>query len=175
MAATITGIVFNDLNHNGQFDAGEPGIANVFIVLYNDTTTLCSNTTTDINGNYSFSIDTAGTYTIYEPVTDPAGTCPPTVFTQPAGFTFSNGPRKINVTVTQTQIDNDETISDIDFSHDTINNPLSCITQMIQFANSPTEWYDINVITGTSTLRTTLTPNSGVVNAIGYNTMDDYI
>lgn len=35
MAATITGVVFNDLNHNGQYDAGEPGLANVAVVLYN--------------------------------------------------------------------------------------------------------------------------------------------
>ena len=35
MAATITGVVYNDLNHNGQYDAGEPGLANVAVVLYN--------------------------------------------------------------------------------------------------------------------------------------------
>ena len=33
MAATITGVVYNDLNHNGQYDAGEPGLANVAVVL----------------------------------------------------------------------------------------------------------------------------------------------
>lgn len=31
MAATITGVVYNDLNHNGQYDAGEPGLANVAV------------------------------------------------------------------------------------------------------------------------------------------------
>lgn len=173
MPANITGIVFDDQNHNGIYTPGEPGIENVYIVLYNNTTTTCVDTQTDVNGDYSFSITDAGTYTIYEPVTTPDA-CPPTVFTQPAGFTFSNGPRKLSITVTQTQITNNETISGQDFSHDTIDDPLTCDTNMIQFAGNPTQWYNIDIVTGVPTLKTALS-QTGVVNAIGYNTLDDYI
>ncbi|WP_339315066.1 DUF11 domain-containing protein [Paenibacillus sp. FSL R10-2734] len=78
MAATITGTVFNDLNHNGQFSSGEPGI--------------------------------------------PKPACPPTTFTQPSGFTMSNGPRKLTVAVTTTQINNNTTIANQNFSHDSLVN-----------------------------------------------------
>ena len=44
MPATITGTVFNDLNHNGQFDPGEPGIPNVFVTLRNTTANTCVQT-----------------------------------------------------------------------------------------------------------------------------------
>ena len=34
MPATITGVVYDDLDRNGQFDGGEPGIPGVSMTLY---------------------------------------------------------------------------------------------------------------------------------------------
>ncbi|WP_439022816.1 DUF7507 domain-containing protein [Bacillus thuringiensis] len=87
---------------------------------------------------------------------------------------MSNGPRKLTITVTATQITNNATIANQNFSHDTVNNPLGCTTSMIQFAGAPTTWFDINVITGQAINQGTVTP-SVTVNAIGYNTLDNYI
>ena len=172
MAATITGVVFNDLNHNGQYNTGEPGIPGVYVVLYSSAAG-CTTAQTNGNGTYSFSVSTAGSYTVYEPVANPSA-CPPTTFTQPAGFTMSNGARKITVTVTAAQINNNTTISNQNFSHDTVNNPLECNTRMIQFVGRPTSWYNINVVTGQPTLQGPLSPADSV-NAIGYNILDHYI
>ena len=41
MATTITGTVFNDLNHNGQLTPGEPGIPNVFVTLFRPANGTC--------------------------------------------------------------------------------------------------------------------------------------
>ena len=81
MAATITGVVYNDLNHNGQYDAGEPGLANVAVVLYNASAG-CTEVRTGADGSFSLTVNAAGAYTVYEPVTAGSG-CPPTLFTQP--------------------------------------------------------------------------------------------
>ena len=35
MPVTITGMVFDDRNHNGVWDSGEPGISNVYLTLFN--------------------------------------------------------------------------------------------------------------------------------------------
>ncbi|WP_242269080.1 DUF6923 family protein [Bacillus cereus group sp. BfR-BA-01352] len=174
MAATITGIVFNDLNHNGQFDPGEPGIPGVFVVLFSSTAGTCITAQTDANGNYSFTVTTAGSYTVYEPVANPDGTCPPTNFTQPDGFTMSNGPRKRTISVTATQINNGATIANQNFSHDTVNDPLGCTTTMIQFAGTPSTWFNINVVTGATVAQGTVNPALNI-NAIGYNTLDNFI
>lgn len=174
MPATITGVVFNDLNHNGVFNPGEPGIAGVFVILYSNASGVCTPVQTDAGGVYSFSITTAGTYTVYETVGNPGATCPPTVFSQPAGFTMSNGPRKLTITVTAAQVTGNAVLGSNNFSHDTINNPLGCEASMIQFAGNPTIWYNINIVTGTAIAQGPLNP-SVYVNAIGYNTLDNYI
>ena len=59
MAATITGIVYNDLNHNGQYDAGEPGLANVAVVLYNASAG-CTEGRTGADGSFSLKVNAAG-------------------------------------------------------------------------------------------------------------------
>ncbi|MCR8842103.1 GEVED domain-containing protein [Paenibacillus sp. SC116] len=174
MPATITGIVFNDLNHNGLFDAGEPGIPNVFVVLFSSTGGTCASTITDANGNYSFTITTAGTYTVYETVADPGLTCPPTTFTQPTGFTVSNGPRKFTIVVTAAQVTGNAVIANQNFSHDTTDNPLFCTTTMVQFSGRPTEWFNINLVTGAAISQGLLNP-ALEVNAIGYNPLDNYV
>ncbi|MFC2063043.1 SdrD B-like domain-containing protein, partial [Chloroflexota bacterium] len=73
--AAIYGTVFDDADEDGQWDAGELGIAGVTVTL-DDTVT----TTTDSHGAYSFPITAAGTHTVEE--TNPHGyysTTPDTV------------------------------------------------------------------------------------------------
>lgn len=173
MPATIAGLVFGDLNHNGVFDPGESGVPHIFLTLFNPSSHSCVQTNTDTIGIYSFFVDTAGTYQIYETVS-PASDCPPTVFTQPTGFSLSNGPRVLTVTVTAEQVASNATIGAQNFSHDTVNSPLDCTPSMIQFANTPTEWFNINVGAGTTAFQGPLTlPDN--VNAIGYNNLDNYL
>ncbi len=173
MPVTITGMVFDDRNHNGVWDSGEPGISNVYLTLFNAASGACVQTFTDASGVYSFSVAAAGTYRIYETVSA-ASDCPPTVLTQPAGFSLSNGPRVRNLSVTAAQITAGATISGQNFSHDTVDAPLECTTAMVQFVNTPTEWFDMDVVTGAATLRGFLNPANSV-NAIGYNSLDHYI
>ena len=63
--ASIGNLVFEDLNGNGIFENGEPGIANVEVNLNGvaeDGETLFFTTTTDNNGNYKFENLPPGTY-----------------------------------------------------------------------------------------------------------------
>jgi len=171
MPATISGIVFNDLNHNGVYDTGEPGITGVYVYLSSSSGMV--ETQTDVNGNYSFSVTAAGNYTVYETVAQNTIN-PPTNFTQPPGLTVSNGPRKILITVTAAQITGNVTIGNNNFAHDTNTNTLTCTANFIQFVGNPTEWVTINLVTGSDVDRGGLTPPH-YINAIGYNTLDDYI
>ncbi len=69
-SGSVSGMKFEDLNANGVRDAGEAGLAGWNITINGtDTitgTTVNQTTTTDVNGNYSFTNLTAGTYTISE-------------------------------------------------------------------------------------------------------------
>lgn len=176
MSSQIQGIVFNDLNKNSQYDVGEPGISGAYLVLYDSLNGTCISTPSDIDGTYSFiNITVAGDYLVYETVSDPGGTCPPTVFTQPTGFTESNTPRTVPINITQSNIDNNDIISDINFGHEINTNTLPCNTTAIQFAGSPvTTWYNIDLITGESVPQGGLNPPTSV-NAIGYNTLDGFL
>lgn len=60
---TISGMKFNDLNGNSIKDVGEPGLANWTINISGPNS---ASTTTDVNGNYSFTNLTAGAYTVSE-------------------------------------------------------------------------------------------------------------
>ncbi len=72
--AAIRGRVYNDLNRNGAFDTGEPGIAGVTITL-NGTdflgATVSRTTQTAADGTYEFANLRPGTYTVVQ--TQPAG------------------------------------------------------------------------------------------------------
>ena len=109
MPATITGVVYDDLDRNGQFDGGEPGIPGVSMTLYRAVGS-CTTVQTDAFGRYSFSVAAAGSYTIYEPVVQPTS-CPPSAFPQPAGYLHSNTPRKADVTVTAAQVESNAELS----------------------------------------------------------------
>lgn len=60
MAVTISGRAFYDLNHNGQYDAGEPGLSEVCVVLRSGSK--MRNIMTAQDGRYSFTISRAGMY-----------------------------------------------------------------------------------------------------------------
>ncbi|WP_053956604.1 DUF7507 domain-containing protein [Inediibacterium massiliense] len=176
MAATITGIVFNDLNNNGVLDPGEPGIPNVYVVI-RDPNGVCTTVQTDASGIYTFSnLTVAGNYTIYETAIDPGVTCPPTTFGQPAGFTNSSTFRTQTINVTQTQINNDAIINGRDYGHD---NPqtFTCIAVGYQVAiptpGANSQFAEINLVTGNVTI---IEADMGIqINAIGYNVLDNMI
>ena len=54
---TISGFVYNDVNHNGLFDIGESGIAGSRIELHDASGRLIDATTTDAQGHYVFTHD----------------------------------------------------------------------------------------------------------------------
>jgi hypothetical protein len=66
----ISGTVYNDLNGDGNFDPGEPGLVGVKVCL-TPPGDPAGCTTTDAQGRYSFSNLTPGNYTVTE--TDPSG------------------------------------------------------------------------------------------------------
>ena len=73
--ATLGDKVWLDANKNGIQDAGENGLANVTVKLYNNSSVLVGTTTTDANGAYGFSNIAPGTYSV--------------TFTAPSGYTIS--------------------------------------------------------------------------------------
>lgn len=66
---TIRGLVFDDLNGNGLYEAGEPGLAAITVSLSGHGVNTATQTTGD--GSYQFAGLAAGAYTVTE--TDPAG------------------------------------------------------------------------------------------------------
>ena len=62
--ASVGDRVWLDNNADGVQDAGEPGVSNVLVSLYNSVSILVRSTYTDVNGNYLFTDVTPGTYTI---------------------------------------------------------------------------------------------------------------
>lgn len=67
---SISGTVFTDLNADGKLDPGDPGLAGRTVFIDKDGTgkpdSNNPSTTTDANGNYSFSLLPAGTYKVSE-------------------------------------------------------------------------------------------------------------
>ncbi|MGD0831870.1 MAG: SdrD B-like domain-containing protein, partial [Terracidiphilus sp.] len=108
----IGDFVWSDLNGNGIQDAGEPGIANVTVSLYNSQMTLLNATTTDQNGYYQFTGLCAATYIVQ--VTPPTGYLP-TIVNAPGSTTANDSnpnPSTVNLTITDSNgdISIDETI-----------------------------------------------------------------
>ena len=95
---SIDGTVFNDANGNGTLDSGEQGVAGRTVFLDVDGTGVPDSnnpsTTTDANGNYTFSGLTAGTYTVREAL--------------PSGVTLSTAIQTVTVAA-------DQTASSVDF------------------------------------------------------------
>ncbi|MBD2700859.1 hypothetical protein IC229_09430 [Spirosoma sp. BT702] len=61
LTAALGNFVFEDLNHNGIQDSGEPGIQGVTVTLISSGTAVVASTTTDVSGFYSFTGLTPGT------------------------------------------------------------------------------------------------------------------
>ncbi|MGL6107250.1 SdrD B-like domain-containing protein [Romboutsia sp.] len=178
MAATISGIVFNDLNSDGIYNVGEPGISGAYVVLNDTIAATCINTQTDGSGNYSFSINTAGTYTVYETVTNPAGDiCPPSKFTQPSGFTDSTTRRQLTVTITAANITAGTTIANNNFGHDN-RTAFECTTYGWQTAavtpGGVCNLYRVDLVNGQTLNLGGFTPATSM-NSIGYNNIDGFI
>lgn len=114
MPATVTGKVYGDSNCNGQYDPGEPGIANVFVMLSGPGG--YSTAQTDSNGEFTYLISESGDYVLYEPVSAPES-CPPALAAQPSGYALSNGPRKREFPITDRQIAENAVIDRQDFGH----------------------------------------------------------
>lgn len=65
LLGSIGNQIWDDLNGDGDFDAGEPGLANVTVNLINsDTGDIVNTVTTDANGEYSFTGVPAGNYEV---------------------------------------------------------------------------------------------------------------
>lgn len=62
--ASVGDRVWLDINADGVQDAGEPGVSNVLVTLYNNSGVAVRYTYTDVNGLYLFTDVTPGTYTV---------------------------------------------------------------------------------------------------------------
>ncbi|WP_086688089.1 collagen binding domain-containing protein [Nostoc sp. T09] len=85
---SIGDFVFSDTNGNGVAEPGEPGIANLNLVLRDANGNVITTTKTDTNGVYRFINVPAGNYTVA--VTNP-----------PAGFTPTLQPGAVNLVANQ--------------------------------------------------------------------------
>ncbi len=74
--AEIGNRVWNDLDADGVQDTGEPGVADVYVELFNQAGDLVGATLTDTNGLYRFTGLSAGSYSVG--------------FTAPSGFAFTS-------------------------------------------------------------------------------------
>lgn len=113
MDVTIGDFVWDDWNGNGLQDAGEPGISNVLVYVYDANTNLAALTRTDSNGmwlaqgvgpgtfsvkfflptNYQFTVQNAGTNTAINSKPDPSTglTDPFTMLTGQSNLTIDAG------------------------------------------------------------------------------------
>lgn len=169
--ATITGKVFHDVNHDGQYTADEPGIPHIPIMLY--TPNSCTSFLTDASGNYNFTITAPGTYIVYETATNFITACPPITMAQPKGFTLSNSPRKQTMTVTKEQIDVNAIIQVPYFSHDTLQKPPEHIINKMLFFSPLLQWYTVDHLSATMTLHHTVAlPDH--IGAVVYHPQDQF-
>lgn len=169
MPAILTGTVFHDQTRTGRLSPGDSGIPDVTVVLEQEGAG-CQTAVTGADGRYTFSLTAAGTCTVYETVIPPDA-CPPVLVGQPAGYPHANTARKAVQTITQTQVDENQTVAGPDFAHDTLAARLPCDANMTLLSGRPSVRYTVNLITGTATEEGPLSPSADV-NAIGYNVLD---
>jgi protocatechuate 3,4-dioxygenase beta subunit len=65
-ALTLTGEVYNDFNGSGTLVSGDPGLSGWTVDLLNGSNQVIATSTTDSNGDYTFHVNSAGTYTVQE-------------------------------------------------------------------------------------------------------------
>jgi hypothetical protein len=112
--AKITGTVFLDYNSNGQLDAGETGITGRTVFLNEDHTgapdTNNPSTTTDANGNFTFSGVAPGSHTVMEvlpanvTLTTAAQTVTVTAGHATSGVAFGERPSIIGIVFTDSNL-----------------------------------------------------------------------
>src|SRR5579871_1588901 len=103
----IGDFVWNDANNNGIQDAGELGIPNVVLNLYDSTgTNVLATTTTDANGVYSFGGVCSGTYSVQVMSGIPAGFTPTTSNAGADRTVDSNGSPALVTLATNQSVDN---------------------------------------------------------------------
>jgi uncharacterized repeat protein (TIGR01451 family) len=83
--AKVGDFVWNDLNHNGIQELGEPGIAGVTVKLFTPANVLAGTTVTNNTGNYLFENLAPGSYYVQ--------------FTAPQGYYFSPKDQGTNVDI----------------------------------------------------------------------------
>jgi len=66
IGVNVSGRVFRDVNVNGVNDAGEVGVTQLPVVLYNTTSMTCVSTRTNGEGRYQFTEVDPGNYQVYE-------------------------------------------------------------------------------------------------------------
>ncbi len=86
LVPTLTGEVFNDLNGDGQIENGEPELAGVTVQLLNGAAEVIATTITDSSGDYTFTLSSAGTYSVAEVVSSGA------ILTVPASGSYTETP-----------------------------------------------------------------------------------
>ena len=64
VAGSIAGLIWQDLNHDGNLDSGEPGISGIKIDLYSPTLEILASDTSDGTGAYAFPSLPIGTYQV---------------------------------------------------------------------------------------------------------------
>ncbi len=64
IVSTISGLVWHDKNRDGIQDAGETGIENVSVNIYDDGSSLVTSDTTDADGNFTLTELEPGDYTV---------------------------------------------------------------------------------------------------------------
>ena len=179
---SISGRVWDDANTNGVVDAGETGIPNTTVVLYDVTSGTCQSVHTGNDGSYSFSGLNPGDYRIYEAAgesTPSPANCPPTEsvadsntktvtpgsIADPDDY-LSSTPNRIDVTLNSDLID--QNFGDF---HST---PFaSCIDWSFLTQNTPSDLYRVNLVTGSANILASGWPTT--TNAIGYNILNNYI
>ena len=181
-SGSISGRVWDDANTNGVVDAGEAGIPDATVVLYDVTLGTCRSVHTGNDGSYSFSGLNSGDYRIYEAAgesTPVPAICPPTEsVADPNTKTVTPGsiadpdnhlsstPNRIDVT-----LNGDLTDQNFGDFHST---PFaSCGRLAFMTQNDPSDLYRVDLVTGiANTLASEWTTST---NAIGYNILNDYI
>ena len=66
LVESVSGEVYNDTNGDGSLESGEPGLSGWTVNLLNSSNQIVATTTSNSEGDYSFTIDSPGSYTVEE-------------------------------------------------------------------------------------------------------------
>jgi hypothetical protein len=178
---TIGDAVWQDTNHNGIRDSGEPGVAGVHLALENAAGTVIATTVSAADGSYSFTNLPAGTYTvvIQQLPTDEVLTTPGKGTSTDTGSAFdqttlSTGPIAITVSaagVISSDLDADAGLAlpapDLGI---VVSGPTGPVTVGTPVSTTITVTNTGNTTQPGSTLVITVPPNQTVTSATGTGT-----